>query len=95
MTAVHVVPIAVPFLINVPADMLTFARCVLSSPHTVTGDDLYEIFRLALVIARIEKLLGIAPVPFTTTVVLGAAIVNDSTSDTLWFPTLSVVSTLR
>jgi len=34
-------------------------------------------------IAGIENVFGIAHVPFTITVVLGTAIVNDSTSDIL------------
>lgn len=50
---------------------------------------------MALLIAGIEKLFGIAPVPSIITVVFGVAIVNDSTSDVLVFHTLSVVNTLR
>lgn len=46
-------------------------------------------------IAGIEKLFGIAPVPFIITVVFGDVTVNDATSDVLVFHTLSVVNTLR
>ena len=78
-----VVPTLVPFFINVPADTFTAACCQLTRPATVTGLDLYEMFGLALLIAGIENVFGIAHVPFTITVVLGTAIVNDSTSDML------------
>ena len=83
LTAVPVVPIFVPFLINVPAETLIAACWLLFNPATVTGLDLYEIFGLALLIAGIENVFGIAPVPFIITVVLGTAIVNDSTSEIL------------
>ena len=81
LITVPVVPTPVPFLINVPADTITLARCPLTSPHTVTGADLYKIFGLALVMAGIEKLFGTAPVPFVN--VLGVRIVNESISEIL------------
>lgn len=91
MTAVPVVPMAVPFLIRTPCDTDTFARCPFVNHATTTGSDLYRSDVSALLIGAIENVSGVAPFPNCPVVVT----TNDSTVDVLEFPTLSVVITFR
>lgn len=91
LTAVPVVPTAVPFLINTHAETDTFARCPFAKPATTTGSDLYSSDVRALLIGAIENVFGVAPVHNCP----GVVTINDCTDDVLEFHTLSTANTFR